>query len=47
MKKGNKQGGLDKGQREKKEDSSFLNEGKKDLSHVKYFNCQKCDHFAS
>jgi hypothetical protein len=47
MKKGNKKGGPGKGQKGKKEDSSSSNQGKKDLSHIKCFKCQKFGHFAS
>jgi hypothetical protein len=47
MKKDNKKGGLGKGQKGKKEDLGSSNQGKKDLSHIKCFKCQKFGHFAS
>jgi hypothetical protein len=46
MKKGNKKG-VEKGQKWKKEDPGSFNHGNKDLSHIKFFKCQKFEHFAS
>ena len=47
MKKGDKKGGLERSQKNKKKDLGSLNHGKKDLSHLKCFRCHNCGHYGS